>query len=184
MQRSRGNEKGCKFAEAFNRHPQSPAEPALPRECVGVSGGLFALGHFADVHVAGTGCSLAFQNREKAGQAKEEGSLFEPESAKRRLEAASGDPPYRKLRPGHPETFKSSWLSFYTGVVLTTTLDSRELKFLIRQIDEYIQVTEFMIRKTATLDHGELALARNLRTKLRPGKQTEHRRKNIAKKSG
>jgi hypothetical protein len=30
MQRSRGNEKGCKFAEAFNRHPQSPAEPTLP----------------------------------------------------------------------------------------------------------------------------------------------------------
>jgi N-acetylglucosamine malate deacetylase 1 len=30
MQRSRGNEKGCKFAEAYNRHPQSPAEPALP----------------------------------------------------------------------------------------------------------------------------------------------------------
>ena len=62
------------------------------------------------------------------------------------------------------------------------TLDSRELKVLIRQIDEYIQVTEFMIRKTATLDHGELALARNLRTKLSPGKQTEHRRKNIANK--
>ena len=49
------------------------------------------------------------------------------------------------------------------------SLDSRELKFLIRQIDEYIQVTEFMIRKTAALDHGELALARNLRTKLSPG---------------
>jgi len=30
MQRSRGNEKGCKFAEAFNRHQQSPNEPALP----------------------------------------------------------------------------------------------------------------------------------------------------------
>src|SRR5258706_274950 len=29
MQRSRGNEKGCQFAEAFNRHPQSPNEPAL-----------------------------------------------------------------------------------------------------------------------------------------------------------
>ena len=68
--------------------------------------------------------------------------------------------------------------------MLTTTLDWRELKFLIRQIDEYIQVTEFMIRKTAALDHGELALARNLRTKLSPGKQTEHRRKNIAKKPG
>ena len=80
-------------------------------------------------------------------------------------------------------TFKSSW-SFYTGVVLKTTLDSRELKFLIRQIDEYIQVTEFMVRKTAALDHGELALARNLRAKLDLGKQTEHRRKNIAKKPG
>ena len=68
--------------------------------------------------------------------------------------------------------------------MLTTTLDSRELKFLIRQIDEYIQVTEFMIRKTETLDHGELALARNLRTKLSPGKQTEHRRKIMAKKPG
>jgi LmbE family N-acetylglucosaminyl deacetylase len=29
MERSRGNEKGCKFAEAFNRHPQSPSDPAL-----------------------------------------------------------------------------------------------------------------------------------------------------------
>jgi len=66
---------------------------------------------------------------------------------------------------------------------VNNALDSSELKFRIRQIDEYIQVTEFMIRKTA-LDHGELALARNLRTKLSPGKQTEHRRKNIAKKPG
>jgi hypothetical protein len=32
-----------------------------------------------------------------------------------------------------------------------------------------------MIRKTAALDQGELALARNLRTKLSPGKQSEHR---------
>jgi LmbE family N-acetylglucosaminyl deacetylase len=30
MQRLRGAEKGCKFAEAFNRHPQSPGEPQLP----------------------------------------------------------------------------------------------------------------------------------------------------------
>jgi hypothetical protein len=44
--------------------------------------------------------------------------------------------------------------------------------------------TEFMIRKTAALDHGELALARNLRAKLSPGRQTEHRRKNIARKAG
>ena len=57
--------------------------------------------------------------------------------------------------------------------MLTTTLDSRELKFLIRQIDDYIQVAEFMIRKTAASDHGELALARNLRAKLGPGKPTD-----------
>ena len=38
-----------------------------------------------------------------------------------------------------------------------TALDSRELTFLIRQIDEYIQVTEVMIRKMAALDNGELA---------------------------
>jgi len=30
MHRWRGNEHGCQFAEAFNRHPQSPAEPGLP----------------------------------------------------------------------------------------------------------------------------------------------------------
>lgn len=29
MQRSRGSEKGCQFAEAFNRHPHSPDLPAL-----------------------------------------------------------------------------------------------------------------------------------------------------------
>jgi hypothetical protein len=92
--------------------------------------------------------------------------------------------PYRKLRPRHPATFKLSWQAFYTGVVLTTTLELRELEFLIRRIDEYIQVMEFMIRKTPALDQGELALARKLRTKLSPGKQIEHRRKNIANKPG
>jgi hypothetical protein len=45
-------------------------------------------------------------------------------------------------------------------------------------------VKEFMIQKTAALDHGELALARNLRTKLSSGKQTEHPRNNVAKKPG
>jgi LmbE family N-acetylglucosaminyl deacetylase len=30
MQRMRGSEKGCTFAEAFHHHPQSPGEPALP----------------------------------------------------------------------------------------------------------------------------------------------------------
>jgi hypothetical protein len=52
--------------------------------------------------------------------------------------------------------------------VLTTTLDVREAAFLIRQIDEYIQVMELMIRKTPALDHRELALARKLRAKLSP----------------
>jgi hypothetical protein len=47
------------------------------------------------------------------------------------------------------------------------------VKFLLRQIAEYIQITEFMIRKTPALGQGELALARKLRTKLTPGKQTE-----------
>jgi hypothetical protein len=60
--------------------------------------------------------------------------------------------------------------------VLTTKLDSRELKFLICQIDEYIQVTEFMIRKTSALDHGEFALARKLRTKLKANRPNIGRR--------
>jgi LmbE family N-acetylglucosaminyl deacetylase len=30
MRRMRGHERGCKLAEAFNHHPQSPALPALP----------------------------------------------------------------------------------------------------------------------------------------------------------
>jgi hypothetical protein len=68
--------------------------------------------------------------------------------------------------------------------VLTTTLELRELEFLIRQIDQYIQVMEFMIGKTPGLDQGELALARKLRTKLSRGKQIDHRRKNIANKPG
>jgi hypothetical protein len=57
--------------------------------------------------------------------------------------------------------------------VLTTTLDAREVDFLIRQIDEYIRVTEFMIRKTPSLDQRELAVARKLRTKLAPSKRAE-----------
>ena len=52
-----------------------------------------------------------------------------------------------------------------------TILDARELAFLIRQIDEYIQVMEVIIRKTPALDDKELALARNLRKKLSAGKQ-------------
>ena len=68
--------------------------------------------------------------------------------------------------------------------MLTTTLDLRELEFLIRQIDEYIQVMELMIRKTPALDQGELALARKLRTKLSPGRQIERRRRNIANMPG
>jgi hypothetical protein len=48
------------------------------------------------------------------------------------------------------------------GIVLNCSrrfLDSGELAFLIRQIDEYIQVMEFMIRKTPALDNKELALS-------------------------
>ena len=55
-----------------------------------------------------------------------------------------------------------------------TVLDSGELAFLIRQIDEYMHVMEFMIRKTPALDNEELALATNPRTKLSAGKQAEH----------
>ena len=58
--------------------------------------------------------------------------------------------------------------------MFNTILDARELAFLIRQIDEYIQVMEVMIRKSPALDDKELALARNLRTKLSAGKQAEH----------
>src|SRR5215468_647752 len=43
-------------------------------------------------------------------------------------------------------------------MVVKTLLDARELAFLIRQIDEYIQVMEVLIRKTLALDTGELAL--------------------------
>jgi hypothetical protein len=45
--------------------------------------------------------------------------------------------------------------------------------FKIRQIDEYIQITEFMIRKTQSLDLRELAVARKLRVKLAPSKGAE-----------
>ena len=43
---------------------------------------------------------------------------------------------------------------------------------------------EFMIRKTPALDNKELALARNLRTKLSASKHVEHGQKNVTKKSG
>jgi hypothetical protein len=62
-------------------------------------------------------------------------------------------------------------------------LDTRELEFLIRRIDEYIQVMEFMIRKTPALEQGELALARRLRRKLSADEETQHQRK-IANKPG
>ena len=67
--------------------------------------------------------------------------------------------------------------------MFNTILDARELAFLIRQIDEYIQVMEVIIRKTPALDDKELALARNLRTKLSAGKQAEPRRKDATRKS-
>ena len=54
-----------------------------------------------------------------------------------------------------------------------TVLDSREVAFLIRQMDKYIEAMEFMSRKTPALDKEELALARNLRTELSAGIQAE-----------
>ena len=69
-------------------------------------------------------------------------------------------------------------------MVVKTVLDSRELAFLIRQIDEYIQVTEVLIRKMPALDTGELALARNLRKKLLVDKQAKRGRKSVTKESG
>ena len=63
-------------------------------------------------------------------------------------------------------------------------LESRELAFLIRQMEGYIEVMEFMIRKTPALDNNELALARNLRAKLSAGTQAQHGQKNVTKKSG
>ena len=41
-------------------------------------------------------------------------------------------------------------------MVVKTLLDSRELAFLIRQIDEYSQVMEILIRKKPALDAGGL----------------------------
>jgi hypothetical protein len=58
--------------------------------------------------------------------------------------------------------------------VFNTILDARELAFLIRKIDEYIQVMEVMIRKAPASDDKELALARLLRKELSAGKQAEH----------
>ena len=70
-------------------------------------------------------------------------------------------------------------------MVVKTLLDSRELAFLIRQIDEYIQVMEVLIaRRPLCLDTGELALARNLRKKLLVDKPAERGRKGVTKESG
>ncbi len=58
------------------------------------------------------------------------------------------------------------------------------MAFLSRQIDEYTQVMEVLIRKTLALDTGELALARNLRKKLLVGKHADRGRKSVTKESG
>ena len=47
--------------------------------------------------------------------------------------------------------------------MLTLTLDLQELKFLTRQVDEFIQVMEFMSRKNPAVHHEELAVARRLK---------------------
>ena len=51
---------------------------------------------------------------------------------------------------------------------MTLTLDSQELRFLTRQVDEFIQVMEFMSRKNPAVDQEELAVARRLKDKLKP----------------
>lgn len=63
--------------------------------------------------------------------------------------------------------------------MLTLTLDSQELKFLTRQVDEFIQVMEFMSRKKPAVDHEELAVARRLKDKLNPV-ETKRRRNKLA----
>ena len=61
--------------------------------------------------------------------------------------------------------------------MLTITLDSQELKFLTRQLDEFIQVMEFMSRKNPAVDHEELAVARRLKDKLNPVEANRQRNK-------
>jgi hypothetical protein len=64
--------------------------------------------------------------------------------------------------------------------VLTLTLDSQELRFLTRQVDEFIQVMEFMSRKNSAVDQEELAVARTLKDKLNPV-DAERRRHKLAR---
>lgn len=61
-------------------------------------------------------------------------------------------------------------------------LDSGELAFPIRQLDEDIQVMEFMIRKAPALDNKRTRIGEeSVRTKLSVGKQAEHRQKSVTK---
>ena len=64
--------------------------------------------------------------------------------------------------------------------MLTLTLDSQELRFLTRQVDEFIQVMEFMSRKNSAVDQEELAVARRLKDKLNPV-DAERRRHKLAR---
>ena len=63
------------------------------------------------------------------------------------------------------------------ALLLTITLDSQELKFPTRQLDEFIQVMEFMSRKNPEVDHEELAVARRLKDKLNPVEANRQRNK-------
>jgi hypothetical protein len=54
------------------------------------------------------------------------------------------------------------------ALLLTITLDSQELKFPTRQLDEFIQVMEFMSHKSPPVDHEDMAVARRLKDKLNP----------------
>jgi hypothetical protein len=78
---------------------------------------------------------------------------------------------YRILRPRRerlPLYGRWALSACILALVLTLTLDSQELKFLIRQVDKFIQVMEFMSRKNPAVDHEELAVVQRLKDKLDP----------------
>jgi hypothetical protein len=68
-----------------------------------------------------------------------------------------------------------------TDIVAKTALDSHERRISDTKLYDYIQAMKVMIRTTPALDNGELAWARNLRTKLIVGKQAESGRESVTK---
>ena len=68
--------------------------------------------------------------------------------------------------------------------MLKLVLDSGELAFLIRQIDEYIQVMEFMIRKTPRFGQQRTRLGQEFPDESRAESLTEERHDEILKSDG